>query len=125
METYSIEKIAAGGFSAALTTTNDLIIWGSGDFGIFQTPQKIYLDDVIIKDIEIAKTGDSFGAILDESGYIYTWGSNKHGQLGLGDFKNRKAPTKVSQLRKKKVKQIACGSGGFVAALGKDVPEGI
>jgi hypothetical protein len=35
----------------------------------------------------------------------------------------RKLPTKVPQLRKKKVKLISCG-GGFIVALGKDVLDG-
>lgn len=41
----------------------------------------------------------------------------------MGDFSTRKQPTKVNQLRKKKVYNVQCG-GGFVVALGKDVPEG-
>jgi hypothetical protein len=40
----------------------------------------------------------------------------------LGDFRYRKLPTKVPQLRKKKVRQLACG-GGFITALGKDVTD--
>ena len=30
----------------------------------------------MIKDIEIAKTGDGFGAIIDNHGFVYTWGIN-------------------------------------------------
>ena len=43
--------------------------------------------------------------------------------MGLGDFSARKLPTKINQLRKKKVNLVSCGAG-FVVALGKDVPEG-
>ena len=39
-----IAKIIAGGFSAALTTQNQLLVWGEGDFGVFKTPQKLYMD---------------------------------------------------------------------------------
>jgi hypothetical protein len=32
---FNIIKVAAGGFSAALTNQNDILIWGSGDFGTY------------------------------------------------------------------------------------------
>ena len=60
---------------------------------------------------------------MDTDGFVYTWGENQTGQLGLGDFSTRKLPTKINQLRKKRVCMVSCGAG-FVAALGKDVPEG-
>ena len=66
---------------------------------------------------------ECFASALDTEGFLYTWGQNQFGQLGLGDFRFRKLPTKVSQLRKKKVRAIACG-GAFIVALGKDVADG-
>jgi alpha-tubulin suppressor-like RCC1 family protein len=40
---------------------------------------------------------------LDIDGFLYSWGDNQTGQLGLGDFAARKIPAKVNQLRKKRV----------------------
>ena len=30
--------------------------------------------------------GDKIGCALDESGFVWTWGNNTEGELGLGDF---------------------------------------
>jgi alpha-tubulin suppressor-like RCC1 family protein len=51
---------------------------------------------------------------LTDSGEVYAWGINTHGQLGLGDTENRLMPTKVPGLTK--VKAIAVG-GDHVLAL--------
>jgi alpha-tubulin suppressor-like RCC1 family protein len=47
---------------------------------------------------------DPFAAAIDTNGYVYTWGGNQFGQLGQGDFRLRKIPSKIPQLRKKKVR---------------------
>ena len=78
------------------------------------------MDDVRFIEVAISKQADSFCAAVDDQGFLYSWGQNQYGQLGFGDFRNRKLPTKVPQLRKKRIKQIACGSN-FLVALGKDV----
>ena len=75
LEIYMIVKIqAGGGFSAALTSQNEILVWGSGEFGQFQTPQKIYMDDIRFADIALSKSIDSFGAAIDVDGSIYSWG---------------------------------------------------
>lgn len=66
IEMYLIRKVVAGGFSVALTSQNELLVWGTGDFGTFQTPQKLFLDDIRISDIELSKTSEAFGAALDD-----------------------------------------------------------
>jgi len=43
--------------------------------------------------------------------------------LGHGDYGSKNVPTKVNQLRKKKVSYLAVG-GQFIVALGKDCPPG-
>ncbi len=39
--------------------------------------------------------GLNHNAAMSVAGEIYTWGSNKHGCLGLGDTANRVLPSKV------------------------------
>ena len=54
---------------------------------------------------------ESFVAITPP-GEIYTWGWNEHGNLGLGDTKDRSEPTLVKAptiADKKKV----CGAGAY------------
>jgi len=43
---FNIRKVIAGGFSSALTAQDELLIWGTGEFGQFKTPQKLYMDQV-------------------------------------------------------------------------------
>jgi alpha-tubulin suppressor-like RCC1 family protein len=101
---YNVVKVKAGSFSAALTAEQDILIWGSGEFGQVQTPIKICPQEgVKFKDLSLGKGRDSFGAALDIDGFLYSWGDNQTGQLGLGDFAARKIPAKVNQLRKKRV----------------------
>ena len=38
LEIHNVQQISAGGFSAAITDQNHLIVWGSGAFGNFATP---------------------------------------------------------------------------------------
>ena len=50
-------------------------------------------------------------------GYLLTFGSNKYGQLGVGDYKKRLTVVKVGgELTGKQVINVACGNGYTVAA---------
>ncbi len=35
LDMFKIDKVIAGGFSVAITNQKELIVWGSGEFGIF------------------------------------------------------------------------------------------
>ena len=59
--------------------------------------------------------------ILTKEGYLYGWGDNSYGQLGQGDFENRKAPIKVNSLGRKQVVDFFMGHH-FVMALGINLP---
>jgi X-linked retinitis pigmentosa GTPase regulator len=120
---YLINKISAGAFSGAVTSSRELLVWGSGDFGIFMQPQKVVLENLKFVDLKISKQNESFAAAVDDQGLLYSWGSNPNGQLGHGDYNIKSVPTKVNQLRKKQVNFLAVG-GQFVVALGKDCPPG-
>lgn len=61
--------------------------------------------------------GKEFGAFIDVNGTAYTWGANGVGQLGVGDLRDKKEPTKVRALAPKNVTFVACGSD-YVIALG-------
>lgn len=53
------------------------------------------LDEPIV---QIAADYD-FSCALGESGALYCWGDNGHGQLGVGDLERRTRPTRVGDLR--------------------------
>lgn len=120
-------KIVAGGFSAALIQnayTRQLLVWGQGDFGIFDKPQKLYMDDIDFTDVDITKFSNNnpFAIALEKSGKVYSWGSNTLGQLGHGDQRVRKLPTQIQSLKRKTITQLSIGHN-FVVMLGRDVSQ--
>lgn len=54
LDIHRITKVAAGGFSAAITDQRQLILWGTGTFGTFSTPQKVCMEDVNFIDIQVS-----------------------------------------------------------------------
>ncbi|CAA3029559.1 PH, RCC1 and FYVE domains-containing 1-like isoform X1 [Olea europaea subsp. europaea] len=54
-------------------------------------------------------------AALTSTGNVYTWGKGEHGQLGLGDIKDRNSPTLVEALRGRQVEHILCGPSSTAA----------
>ena len=57
-------------------------MWGTGQFGVFSTPQKVCMDGIYFSDIQISKQESSFATAVDQKGGVYTWGPNFDGQLG-------------------------------------------
>ncbi|ELT98382.1 hypothetical protein CAPTEDRAFT_123860, partial [Capitella teleta] len=61
--------------------------------------------------------GQTHSAVIDGFGHLITFGSNKYGQLGVGDFKERKTVTMVTgSLVGKNVTKVACGDRSTVIA---------
>lgn len=58
LSAHRVKKVRSGLFSACLTEKDDLILWGTGAFGCFQTPQKVCVEGVAFVDVQISK-GDS------------------------------------------------------------------
>lgn len=113
-----VKKIACGHHSAALTDNSEVYIWGTGVFGEFCSPMKLSPYGTKYKDIDV---GSFFGAAVEDSGLVWTWGSNTSGELGLADYEPRKSMTSSSSLQGKNVAKISCG-GAYVIALGNVVP---
>ena len=96
-----------------------MYIWGLGVFGEIFSPQLIQSLDGQVRDVAV---GASFSACIDDSGQVWTWGTNTRGELGLGDADPRMVPFPVIALKGKNVEQISCG-GQFSMAIGKSVPK--
>merc|ERR1712004_282555 len=56
--------------------------------------------------------GGNHTLVVTVSGAVFAFGSNNHGQLGLGDLTDRRWPTQVSTLR-----NLRIAAGGLVAGL--------
>jgi E3 ubiquitin-protein ligase HERC3 len=59
--------------------------------------------------------GGSHSLALSDRGAVYAWGSNAHGQLGVGDLQCRRQPVIVAGLRMVTVKQLSAGSAHCLA----------
>ncbi|XP_013095073.2 serine/threonine-protein kinase Nek9-like isoform X2 [Biomphalaria glabrata] len=71
--------------------------------------------------VTLVAAGKTHSGIVDSFGYLYMFGSNKFGQLGLGDFKPRTGVSRVGGvLAGQKVEQLACGDGFTVVATNEN-----
>jgi alpha-tubulin suppressor-like RCC1 family protein len=120
----TIKAIAAGAYhSLALAESGDVYSWGlKGDEygGLLKSDGLEYIK-VLLKAVRhrtptkvpglirvrAVAAGEGYSLALTESGEVYAWGWNEHGQLGLGDTAVRLTPTKVPGLSA--VKAIAAG----------------
>lgn len=114
LDPYFITRVSCGHHSGALTDAGEVFLWGTGVFGEFVSPFRASKGGVRFKDIEI---GSFFGAAIDDTGLIWTWGSNTSGELGLGDYEPRKTMTPNKALQGRVVSRLSCG-GSYVIALG-------
>lgn len=59
--------------------------------------------------------GSAYSAALMDSGKLYTWGRNAHGQLGHGDRDSSAIPRPLESMHRRHVHQIACGAAHMLA----------
>eukprot|EP00753_Platysulcus_tardus_P014631 PLAT4415.4.p1 GENE.PLAT4415.4~~PLAT4415.4.p1 ORF type:complete len:1154 (-),score=330.53 PLAT4415.4:758-3889(-) len=64
--------------------------------------------------------GPDYTAAINDVGQLLMWGSNAHGQLGLGDCLPRSSPVVVDGLRMCKTRQVACGKAHVLALTDGD-----
>ena len=104
-------KIACGQHSAAISSKGILFIWGTGLFGTFLSPKRMYSISNSIKDLKI---GGSFGIALDNENKLWGWGTNSLGELGIKDMAGKANPTLI-ELRDKPI-TFSCGGSHCVVA---------
>ncbi|KDO25530.1 hypothetical protein SPRG_20651 [Saprolegnia parasitica CBS 223.65] len=110
----------------AITTDKKVYSWGANDNGQLgvagtvryqRSPVRVTsLDGLGV--VQVA-AGDYHSAALTASGEVYTWGSGRDGQLGLGTTDDRNIPRKVADLDGVRIVHIACG-GGHTACVAED-----
>ena len=69
--------------------------WGDKEGNVHCTPKKFYLSPLQEKEkVTSIACGNNFCLMLNNNGMVYSMGkSNKYGELGVGDFSPRYAPT--------------------------------
>jgi hypothetical protein len=67
-----------------------------------------------VEKVKVAQVVVGYAHMLarTEDGKVYSWGCNLHGQLGLGDHKDRATPSLVSYLSEERVVAVATGRVG-------------
>jgi alpha-tubulin suppressor-like RCC1 family protein len=92
---------------------------GLGDNECRFTPEPItYFNDIPIANVS---AGDRHVIFLDTQGKVYSTGSNKFGQLGLGDKNNRTLPEPIPYFKDIKIESMSAGGVHtvFIDTIGK------
>ena len=93
MRKFRVRAIGCGwGHSIVSTYDGTLYSWGSnkdGQLGTNDTKPRLVPTRINIPDVQIVQfsCGPRHSAALEKTGNVYIWGSNRCGQLGLGDSK--------------------------------------
>ena len=104
-----VTEVCAGRFTSSLVS--------NGCLYLLQGSQAIKIETTVTKIIKVS-IGKSMACALDEKGFVWTWGENAEGELGLGDTVKRELPAPVLQLKGRNISGIACG-GRSVICLGQ------
>lgn len=78
--------MCAGRFASSLLS--------NGCLYLLQGIQAIKIETTVTKIIKVS-IGRSMACALDEKGFVWTWGENAGGELGLGDTVKRDLPAPV------------------------------
>lgn len=63
-----------------------------------------------------------FAMAVTEDGRVYSWGANNHGQLGLGDTRDRNSPEIIAgALSSQQVVALSCGVEHSIAITASGV----
>ena len=102
----NIVKISAGEDHAiAVNSNGEVYAWGYNDYGQLgngSTSRCVYATKVLnsdgdntIKNIVDVSAGYKFSSVLTNDGYVYNFGRNAYGELGILNNTNKSLPTKM------------------------------
>lgn len=114
-------------FSLALTKSGVVWTWGKGDYFRLghgtdvhvRKPQMV--EGLRGKKIVHVAVGALHCLAVTDTGQVYAWGDNDHGQQGNGTTTVNRKPTLVQGLEGQKITRVACGSSHSVAWTTVDV----
>lgn len=115
----SIRQVAAGSrYSLLVTDEGQVFTFGEnrrGQLGIGGNQKIVYEPERVegaLRDdpVVLVAAGDEHVIASTESGLVYAWGANAHGQLGNGRISDSPVPTKVQKLPTEGVVSLACGA---------------
>ncbi|XP_022244118.1 E3 ubiquitin-protein ligase HERC2-like isoform X2 [Limulus polyphemus] len=108
-------------FSIALTKSGQVWTWGKGDYfrlghgsdAHVRRPQLV--EGLRGKKITHIAVGALHCLVVTDTGQVYAWGDNDHGQQGNGTTAVNRKPALVHGLEGIKVSRVACGSSHSIA----------
>lgn len=110
-----IVELHASNFLCVISQNRSMYIWGDTPNGMFIKPEKI---NGLAEIISQAAIGEDLICIMDINNFLYSWGRNESGQLGLGDTEPQKDACSIEALNDREVTNIFAGKN-FMIALGK------
>nr|XP_005897850.1 PREDICTED: probable E3 ubiquitin-protein ligase HERC6 isoform X1 [Bos mutus] len=118
LETLHVALVSCGKeHSLAVCHKGRVFAWGAaseGQLGIGEFKETTFIPKKIktlagIKIIQVA-CGHYHSVALSEDGQVFSWGTNSHGQLGLGkEFPSQASPQRVRSLEGIPLAQVAAG----------------
>lgn len=108
-------------FSLALTKTGEVWTWGKGDYfrlghGSDQHVRKpTIIDGLRDKKIVHVAVGTLHCLAVTDTGQVYAWGDNDHGQQGNGTTVVNRKPSLVQGLDDIVINRVTCGSSHSIA----------
>lgn len=110
-----VKMISAGFANSAALVEASVYMWGAGEKGQLgngELTSKFLPSEVLTpkrgRPVAIS-CGASHSALIDDSGAVFTWGANRFGQLGTGDFKDQHSPQQLKVFQAFHAESIACG----------------
>ncbi|CAI9560252.1 unnamed protein product, partial [Staurois parvus] len=123
LQSKAVVAVAAGPTcSMAITDNGQVYGWGyngTGQLGLGSTGnQLIPCRVVFVQQVCVVQIvcGYSHTMGLTDQGYLYSWGANMNGQLGIGNKSNQLSPVKVETNERSIVEIAACHSSHTSAA---------
>lgn len=107
---------AASAFhTCAVTADGRLYTWGLGGFGRLGHGDRLKkvvpkaVASLFGKEVKLVSCGYLHTIAVTADGRLYSWGGNRHGQLGHGTTSNELLPREMASLEGKQVRLVACG----------------
>lgn len=115
-EPLPVAEVFCGRYhTIARTTTGHVFTWGGGKNGrLGHGDEKIRAQPTCVESLLSYKAvaitaGYHNNLVLTDNGEVWSWGWGAHGQLGLGDTKDRDVPTIIPELSREDVCYLSCG----------------
>lgn len=114
--TLPVAQVACGRYHTIARTENGLVFtWGGGKNGrLGHGDEKIRAQPTWVQHLKHERAlsvtaGYHNNLVLTEKGQVWSWGWGAHGQLGLGDMKDRDTPTVIEELSHERILMLSCG----------------